>query len=65
MDLATWAELVYLRSDLKIREPGSKPQKQIRLIQSLVTEARVNPSKDVYDSLKNTHHAECLSLIHI
>ena len=57
--LREWAELVYLYPELKIREPGSKPQKQIRLIQSLVTEARVNPSKEVYDSLKNTYHAEC------
>ena len=59
MDLATWAELVVIPDGLKLREPGSKHQKHIRLIQSLVMEARVNPSKDVYDSLKNVKSIEC------
>jgi len=62
MDLATWAELVVIPDGLKLREPGSKHQKHIRLIQSLVMEARVNPSKDVYDSLKNVKSIECKGL---
>ena len=58
-ELKEWAELVVIPDGLNLREPGSKHQKHIRLIQLLVLEARVNPSKEVYDSLKNTYHAEC------
>ena len=58
-ELKKWADGVEFREDLSPRDPGSKHQKQILLIQDLVTEARVNPSQDVYKKLKNIHPIPC------
>ena len=57
--LKEWADGVEFREDLSPRDPGSKHQKQILLIQDLVTEARVKPSKEVYEKLGNIHHIPC------
>lgn len=43
-DLQKWAGEIAIQDDLKLRFPGSKHQKQIRTIHSLVIEARVKPS---------------------
>ena len=60
--LKEWADGVEFREDLLPRDPGSKHQKQILLIQDLVTEARVNPSQDVYEKLKNVISIDCNGL---
>lgn len=59
MDLKAWSELVAIKEDMKLRLPGSKHQKQIRAIHSLVQEARVNPSENVLESLKNLKMIPC------
>jgi len=61
-ELKRWAELVVIPDGLNLREPGSKHQKHIRLIQLLVLEARVNPSKEVYEKLKNVISIDCNGL---
>jgi len=63
--LKEWADGVEFREDLLPRDPGSKHQKQILLIQDLVTEARVNPSKEVYEKLKKIHPIPCPNNIDI
>jgi len=60
--LKEWADLVVIPDGLNLREPGSKHQKHIRLIQLLVLEARVNPSKEVYEQLKNVNPIDCNGL---
>jgi len=59
IELKRWADGVEFREDLSPRDPGSKHQKQILLIQDLVAKARVNPSKDVYEKLGKIHHIPC------
>jgi len=59
IELKRWADGVEFREDLSPRDPGSKHQKQILLIQDLVTEARVNPSQEVYEKLAKIHHIPC------
>jgi len=61
-ELKRWAELVVIPDGLELREPGSKHQKHIKRIQSLVMEARVNPSKEVYEKLKNVDPIGCNGL---
>jgi len=58
-NLQKWADLVAIQDDLKLRNPGSKHQKQIRTIHSLVIEARVKPSKKVRDELLNLKTVPC------
>ena len=60
--LKEWADLVMIPGGLNLREPGSKHQKRIRVIQSLVLEARVNPSQTIVDELKNLKPLSCLGL---
>ena len=62
IELKRWADGVEFREDLSPRDPGSKHQKQILLIQDLVTEARVNPSQEVYEKLKNVNPIGCNGL---
>ena len=59
IELKRWADGVEFREDLSPRDPGSKHQKQILLIQDLVAKARVKPSKDVYEKLGKIHHIPC------
>ena len=60
--LKEWAELVVIPDGLNLREPGSLHQKRIRLIQSLVLDARVNHSQPIVDELKNLKPLSCLGL---
>ena len=57
-----WADLVVIPDGLNLREPGSKHQKRIRLIQLLVLEARVIPSQSIVDKLKSLKPLSCLGL---
>ena len=59
MGLQEWAELISIQDDLKLRKPGSKHQKQIRMIHDLVLESRVNPSESVSETLKNLKMVPC------
>ncbi len=59
MDLKTWAELIYIDSHIKLRNPPSKHQRQILYIISLVKKARVEPSKMVLDSLIGIENIGC------
>jgi len=61
-ELKEWAELVVIPDGLNLREPGSLHQKRIRKIQSLVLEARVNPSQTIVDELKTLKPLSCLGL---
>jgi len=62
IELKEWADLVVIPDGLDLREPGSKHQKHIKRIQSLVMEARVNPSQEVYEQLKNVESIGCNGL---
>ena len=58
-DLQKWAGEIAIQDDLKLRFPGSKHQKQIRIIHTLVMEARVNPSEKVSEDLKALKMIPC------
>jgi len=58
--LQKWAELVAIQDDIRLRNPGSKHQKQIRLIQDLVQEAKVNPSESVLEKIREVKPVSCL-----
>jgi len=58
--LQKWAGLVAIQDDLRLRFPGSKHQKQIRLLHDLIAEARVNPSESVLEKIHEVKPVSCL-----
>ena len=45
-DMKTWVSLIYLMPDDRLRDPGSKHQKRIKLIQDQVKQLSENPSAE-------------------
>lgn len=58
-DLKTWVSLIYLMPDDRLRDPGSKHQKRIRLIQDQVKQLQEKPSAEVLYPLMVLSPIDC------
>ena len=58
-DMKTWASLIYLMPDDRLRDSGSKHQKRIKLIQDQVKQLSENPSAEVLYPLMVMTPIEC------